>query len=141
MHPTTGNLILAAALALGATGSRPTIAEFHLGPWEQEIGYSQAVKVGNHLYVSGTIGNPESGLEDQLKQAYQGIQKTMDAYRATFGNVVVERIYTTDIEELKKLQDTRKKIYGDRLPAATWVEVRRLYLPGAKLEIEVELVL
>jgi enamine deaminase RidA (YjgF/YER057c/UK114 family) len=65
----------------------------------------------------------------------------MENYKAGFSNVVMERIYTTDIEALVKCQETRKRIYGDHLPAATWVEVKRLYMAGAKLEIEVELVM
>jgi enamine deaminase RidA (YjgF/YER057c/UK114 family) len=52
----------------------------------------------------------------------------------------MERIYTTDMDGLIKCQETRKRIYGDWLPAATWVEVRRLYTPEAMIEIEVELV-
>jgi len=53
----------------------------------------------------------------------------------------MERIYTTDIEALIRSQQTRKKIYGDWAPAATWVEVKRLYSAGDKIEIEVEVAL
>ena len=53
---------------------------------------------------------------------------------------MMERIYTTDMEALIKSQETRKSFYGTWLPAATWVEVKRLYVPEAALEIEVELV-
>ena len=79
-------------------------------------------------------------MEAQMKLAYSSIEKTMDHYGASFSNVVMERIYTTDIDGLIKCQETRKRIYGNWLPASSWVEVRRLYAPEAIIEIEVELV-
>ena len=128
-----------------ASHSKPSVSVYHEGPWEQQIGYSQAVRAGHTIYISGTIGANEKGvpqdLESQMHLAYEAIRKTMSHYGADFSKVVMERIYTTDIESLIKCQDARKKIYGDWLPAATWVEVKRLYTPDAKLEIEVEVVL
>jgi enamine deaminase RidA (YjgF/YER057c/UK114 family) len=133
---------LATALALAslcACASPRQRDSFHLGPWEQEIGYAQAVRVGDRVYVSGSVGDPKTTLDEQLQRAYASIQKTLDHYGATFANVAKERIYTTDLEALIKAQETRKKIYGGHLPAATWVEVKRLYQPGGKIEIEVDL--
>ena len=124
---------------------KPQFSVYHEGPWEQQIGYSQAVIAGRTIHISGTVGANEKGfpreMESQVKLAYAAIQKTMSHYGADFSNVVMERIYTTDMESLIKCQEARKKIYGDWLPAATWVEVKHLYAPEAKLEIEVEVVL
>jgi enamine deaminase RidA (YjgF/YER057c/UK114 family) len=78
-----------------------------------------------------------SDLEGQMKLAYDGIQKTLAHYKTDLSHVVMERIYTTDIEALIRSQETRKKIYGNWAPTATWVEVRRLYGAGDKIEIEV----
>lgn len=115
---------------------------YHLGPWESEIGYSQAVLAGRTVYISGTVGADEKGfppdMQSQMLLAYAGIQKTMSHYGADFSNVVNEHIYTTDMDTLIKCQETRKKIYGNWQPAATWVETKRLYTPEAKIEIEVE---
>ena len=118
---------------------------YHAGPWEESIGYSQAVRVGNMLYVSGTVGADAKGqpadLDGQMKKAYAGIQKTLAHYNADFSHVVMERIYTTDIEALIRSQDTRKQFYGASAPAATWVEVKRLYGAADKIEIEVQVAL
>ncbi|WP_262711205.1 RidA family protein [Chryseobacterium indologenes] len=57
-------------------------------------------------------------------------------YGATFDNVVKENLYTTDIEAMKKYNDVRKKYYNNDFPAATWVQVQRLYMPESKLEVE-----
>ncbi len=115
---------------------------FHLGPWEQRIGYSQAVRSGHVLYVSGTVGANSEGqpadLDGQMKIAYTAIQKTLDHYHSDFSHVVMEHIYTTDIEALIRSQETRKQFYGDAAPAATWVEVKRLYGSADKIEIEVQ---
>jgi enamine deaminase RidA (YjgF/YER057c/UK114 family) len=128
-----------------AGDKKPQFSVYHEGPWEEQIGYSQAVRAGHTIYISGTVGANEKGfppeMESQMQLAYATIRKTMSHYGADFSNVVMERIYTTDMESLIKSQEARKKIYGDWLPAATWVEVKHLYAPEAKLEIEVEVVL
>ena len=125
-----------------AAGEKSSSEAFHLGPWEQAIGYSQAIRKGGTLYISGTVGANAKGepsdLDGQMKKAYEGIQKTLEHYNTDFSHVVAERIYTTDIDELIRSQPTRKQFYGDALPAATWVQVSRLYSPADKIEIELE---
>jgi 2-iminobutanoate/2-iminopropanoate deaminase len=130
------------ALLAGCASSRK-ITEYHLGPWEKDIGYSQAIRVGNRLIVAGTIGAAPDArdMESQMRNAYQAIEKTLHAHGVSFNNVVSEHIHTTDMDALIRCQETRKKIYGGRLPAATWVQIERLYVKEALLEIEVEAVL
>jgi 2-iminobutanoate/2-iminopropanoate deaminase len=115
---------------------------FHAGPWEDEIGYAQAIRSGRTVHVSGTVGADSTGqpadLDGQMKLAYDGIQKTLAHYKTDLSHVAMERIYTTDMEALIRSQATRKKIYKNWAPAATWVEVKRLYGAGDKIEIEVE---
>jgi len=115
---------------------------FHAGPWEESIGYAQAIRSGRTIHISGTVGPDAKGqpedLDGQMKKAYEGIRKTLAHYSTDFSHVVMEHIYTTDIEALIRSQETRKKIYGNWAPAATWVEVKRLYGPGDKIEIEIE---
>lgn len=127
-----------------ASAATTSFSIYHAGPWEQRIGYAQAVRAGHTIYISGTVGADEKGfpkdLESQLKLAYAAIENTMKHYGANFSNVAMERIYTTDMDGLIKCEQVRKGIYGTSLPAATWVEVRRLYTPEAMIEIEVELV-
>jgi enamine deaminase RidA (YjgF/YER057c/UK114 family) len=130
-----------AAATIAQKQKEPKFDAFHAGPWEETIGYAQAVRNGRTVHVSGTVGANESGqrsdLEGQMKLAYDGIQITLAHYKTDLSHVVMERIYTTDIEALIRSQETRKKIYGNWAPTATWVEVRRLYGAGDKIEIEV----
>jgi 2-iminobutanoate/2-iminopropanoate deaminase len=136
--------LLSFTLLLAACASHKPVA-YHAGPWENEIGYSQAIRIGRTLHVAGTVGADASGfpkdVESQLKLAYASIEATLAAHGATLGQVTRERVFTLDIEALKKCQETRKAIYKGHLPAATWVEVRRLYAPEALLEIEVDVAL
>jgi enamine deaminase RidA (YjgF/YER057c/UK114 family) len=146
-------LILSCICVVGQTPAEPAQKQspvsafdtYHAGPWEQRIGYSQALRSGNVLYVSGTVGVDEKGqpadLDGQMKNAYAAIQKTLVHYHTDLSHVVMERIYTTDIEALIRSQETRKRIYGDSLPAATWIEVKRLYGAADKIEIEVQVAL
>jgi 2-iminobutanoate/2-iminopropanoate deaminase len=139
----SGLAFLAAAHAVGGQKQKESHYDvFHAGAWEEDIGYAQAVRSGRTLHISGTVGANDKGqpadLDGQLKLAYDGIQKALAHYKTDLKHVVMERIYTTDMEALIRSQETRKKIYGTWAPAATWVEVRRLYSAGDKIEIEVE---
>ncbi len=138
-------LPLAVMLAACAPSAPKAAArsEFHLGTWEQEIGYSQSVRVGDRIIVAGTIGasGKATDMESQLKAAYATIVQTLAHDKATMKDVVKETIYCRDMNALIACQETRKKIYEGNLPAATWVQIDRLYMPSALLEIEVEAVL
>ena len=107
--------------------------------WQNEqdtsAGYAQVVKVDNVLYISGTVArdiNPES-----ITRLYKGIERSLQQYGATFQNVVKENLYTTDIEAMKKNNAARKAFYKGDFPAATWVQISRLFMKDAKLEVEV----
>ena len=141
--PSTLKYAVLGALLLGSACAPPkaTLTSFHRGPWENQIGFSKAVQVGNRIYISGSVGDPTKPYEEQLRQAYSEIQETLEHYKTGFSNVVVEHIYTTDMESLVKCLGIRKELYKGHLPAATWVEVKGLYQKGLQIEIEVEVVL
>lgn len=124
--------------ACAAQGEREPLGIYHdLEEIEKSVGYAQAVRSGEWLFVSGTIGRGET-LDAQMQNAYERIRKALAAHGAGFEDIVRETIYTTDFEALIAAQETRKRFYGGHTPAATWVQISRLYVPGAKLEIEVQ---
>jgi len=94
----------------------------------------QVVKVDNVLYISGVVST-EITLKG-ITQLYKGLEKSLKSYGATFQNVVKENFYTTDIDAMKKFNSARKAFYNGDFPAATWVQVSRLYMSEAKLEVE-----
>ena len=109
--------------------------KFNLGAWENEIGYAEAVRVGNVLYVSGTVGG--GAMPDAIKQAYDTIGRTLAAHRLGFQHVVKENIFTTDLDALKTNKDVRKSYYQGDFPASTWVQISRLYDPKNVIEVEI----
>lgn len=108
--------------------------------WNSELkqdttaGYTQVLKVDNVLYISGTV--TRNITPEGITSVYNALKASLASYGATFENVVKENLYTTDIEAMKKYNYVRKKFYAGDFPAATWVQVVRLYMPEAKLEIE-----
>jgi 2-iminobutanoate/2-iminopropanoate deaminase len=127
-------VVVAATLAGCASTSQKSTC-YHLDESvETNIGFCQAVRSGNTLHISGTVGAGE--MPEATRKAYDGLRKTLEANGLSFADVVKETVYTTDMEEFKKAGGIRKSYYGARFPAATWVEVRRLYLPQFVVEIE-----
>jgi len=130
--------IVLCLLVLGAYISAPAaemrVEKYHAGDWENDIGYCQAVRVGQLLYISGTTGAGK--MPEAIRGAYDNLAKTLKAHGLTFKDVVKENIYTTDIDALKANNSIRLAFYDKSFPAATWVQVQRLYLPDQIIEIE-----
>ncbi|MEE1946736.1 RidA family protein [Pedobacter sp. KR3-3] len=100
----------------------------------ESAGYAQVVKVGNTIYISGV---PTSDLSPQgITRLYKTLEECLNAFGATSRDVVKETLYTTDIEAMKKYNDSRKEFYKGDFPAATWVQISRLYEADAKLEVD-----
>jgi enamine deaminase RidA (YjgF/YER057c/UK114 family) len=101
---------------------------------ETGIGYCQAVRVDNTLYIAGTAGQGE--MASAMHSVYERLQKTLEANGLTFANVVKENVYATDLDAFIRNKELRKNYYGHTYPAATWVQVQRLYVPSLVVEIE-----
>ena len=114
-------------------------------PWEQEYGYSQAVKVGNTIYLAGQVSHDDKGsivglgdMEMQMRQAYANIQKVLALYGATMGNIVDEMIFVRDMEAaFAAALKCRREIYsGAPVVASTIVQIQRLAFPEFMIEIK-----
>jgi enamine deaminase RidA (YjgF/YER057c/UK114 family) len=118
---------------------------FHLREAEKELGFAQAVRSGNTLYVSGTcaVGLDNKvvapgDMRGQLEHIYRIITMALAAHGASFEHVVKEMIFVNDIDALREALPIRKKFYtGAAPPAATWIEVSRFMRPDFVIEIEV----
>ncbi len=137
------NLFIALFLLLSVSTTaqkiKPPIEKekWHWGnPNKQDTsaGYAQTVKVGDVLYISGTVATDIT--EEGVKRLYSALERSLKQYGLTFQHVVKENLYTTDIELMKQFNFVRKQFYKGDFPAATWVQIVRLYMPDAKLEIE-----
>ena len=126
-------LLLLAAFPL-ANAAEVKIEKYQEGDWEDEIGYRAAVRVDQTLYISGVAASGE--MPAAVRETYNGLAKILKAHGLTFKNVVKENIYTTNLDALKANQKLRLSYYGKDLPAATWVQVQRLYMPDHVIEVE-----
>jgi len=130
--PLVGALGLAAC-ATASTASEHTCTHRNVAI-ETQIGFCQAVRSGGLLYVSGTVGQGE--MPAAVSSTYERLGEILAQNGLAFANVVKENVYTTDLEAFEKTADVRKRFYGGNLPAATWVEVKRLFAPQLVVEIE-----
>ncbi|WP_306519925.1 RidA family protein [Rheinheimera sp.] len=105
-------------------------------PWENDVGYSQVVKHGNILYISG-IPSEKATFDEQVDDIYTQIKKILADYDVGTEAIVKEVIFTTDIEALKTAIPARKVHFNGKYPAASWVEVKRLWSKSNLLEVEV----
>ena len=101
---------------------------------DTSAGYAQAVRVDNVLYISGSVSRDVT--PEGIARVYSTLQKTLEHFGASFQNVVKENLYTTDMEAMKKYNDARKIFYKGDFPAATWVQINRLFMHEARLEVE-----
>lgn len=97
-------------------------------------GYVQTLRVDNVLYISGAVARDVT--PEGITRVYQALERSLKAFGATFQNVVKENLYTTDMEAMKKYNDARKAFYKGDFPAATWVQISRLFMHDARLEVE-----
>lgn len=117
------------------------VERYHSGSWEQDIGYTQAIRHGNILYVSGVVSGGET-MEEQVTNVYREIQRILERFDADLDDIVKEVLYTTDIEATKQAIPARKEFFPNGIyPTASWVQIERLFSPGAMVEVEVEVML
>jgi enamine deaminase RidA (YjgF/YER057c/UK114 family) len=117
-------------------------------PWEPEVGYSRAVRVGDRIVVTGTTatlpGGGHAGEGDAGAQAQQ-IFKNIEAALAGLGgglrDVLRTRIYVLDIErDWEAVGRAHKEALGETMPATSMIEVSRFIAPWMLVEIEAEAV-
>lgn len=116
-------------------------------PWEAVVGYSRAVRVGNMIFVTGTIAADESGAilhtGDPYAQTVAAIRKIEAALQragADLSAVVRTRIFATNIDHWRQIGQAHAEFFGRIRPATTMVEISRLVSPEALVEIEADAV-
>jgi enamine deaminase RidA (YjgF/YER057c/UK114 family) len=112
--------------------------------WEDIVGYSRAVKIGNLIEVAGTTSLDENGLVvgvndpyQQTKYAITKIEKALATAGATLHDVIRTRMFVTDISRWEEIGKAHGEYFKNIKPASTMVEVRALISPELLVEIEV----
>jgi reactive intermediate/imine deaminase len=110
--------------------------------------YTDAVRAGDLLFVSGIVpvdaeGNLV-GADDVVAQAravFESMRRVLAAAGATAADVVKVTVFLTDVDDRPQINPVRQEFFGAARPASTLVEVSRLAVPGAKIEVEAVAVL
>lgn len=120
----------------GCVNTTESIERKSYFPWENETGYSQVVKHGNTLYVSG-ITSEKTTFDGQIDDIYTNIKRMLADYNIGMDAIVKEVVFTTDIEGLRTAIPTRKAHFNGKYPSSSWVEVKRLWSKSHLLEVEI----
>lgn len=112
--------------------------------WEDIVGYSRAVRVGNIVEVAGTTAVDENGKTvgaddpyEQTKFILAKIEKALIAAGAAMKDVVRARMFVTDISRWEEIGRAHGEFFREIKPAASMIEVKGLIGPELLVEIEV----
>jgi enamine deaminase RidA (YjgF/YER057c/UK114 family) len=116
-----------------------------LSAFEDEIGYSRALRVGNRIIVSGSVaarpdGSVPEDAGDQADLIFSQIFGHIETLGGTAADVVRVRMFVTDMADADEISAAFSRALKPTRPAATLVAVAALYDPRWKVEIEAEAV-
>ena len=111
--------------------------------WEEQVGYSRAIRIGNEIQVSGTTATDDEGnlvgVGDSYAQTRQALANSADALDEAGGSlddVVRTRMFVTDIDDWEAIGRAHREAFGSVRPATSMVQVERLVDPEMLVEIE-----
>lgn len=117
-------------------------------PWEPIVGFSRAVKIGNQIFIAGTVAVDAEGTihgigdyYEQTKYIFLKIEKALKEVGADLNDVVRTRMFVVDIKNWEAVAKAHAELFKDIKPAATMVEISKLIDDRCLVEIEVDAVI
>ena len=105
--------------------------------------YAHAVRAeGPLLFVSGVVPVDEQGrlsgddVVEQTRVVFRNLGEVLAAAGASFADVIKVTVFLTDVDDRPLINPVRRDAFGATRPASTLVEVSRLAIPGARIEVE-----
>ena len=111
--------------------------------WEDIVGYSRAVRIGNQIEISGTVAVNEQGVVGkgdayaQTKFILQKVEGVLRQAGFTLEDVVRTRMYVTDISRWEEVGKAHGEFFGKIKPATSMIQVSAFIEPDYLVEIEV----
>jgi enamine deaminase RidA (YjgF/YER057c/UK114 family) len=113
--------------------------------WESVFGYSRAVCIENHIYISGTTSTDENGnivgkndIYLQTIQIFKKIRSILQGLESDLNDIVRTRIYMVDMDNWQEVAKAHFELFNEIRPTCTIIEVNRLIDPDLLVEIEVD---
>lgn len=111
--------------------------------WEDIVGYSRAVKIGNMVEVTGTVAVDDHSVlvggnsaYEQTRFIIQKIEKVLKSAGASLNDVIRTRMFVTDISRWEEYGRAHGEFFGQIKPCTSMIEVKGLIAPEYLIEIE-----
>ena len=113
--------------------------------WEPVMGYSRAVRSGNVIAVTGTVGINADGtyaptMGEQTRRSLSIIKAAVEALGGKCEHIIRTRMFVTDVSKWEEVATVHGEVFADTRPATSILEVTRLIDPDAQIEIEADAV-
>ncbi len=116
--------------------------------WEDIVGYSRAVRIGNHIEVTGTVAIDEGGnlvgegnAYEQTAFIIKKIELVLQRAGASLKDVIRTRIFVTDISRWEEYGRAHGEFFGTIKPCTSMIEIKSLIDPAYLVEIEATAIL
>ena len=111
--------------------------------WEPKMGYSRAVRAGNVIAVTGTVGINADGtypktVGEQAQRSLDIIQAAIEALGGSIEHVIRTRMFVTDVSKWQEVAAVHGKVFANIRPATSILEVAKLIDADAQIEIEAD---
>lgn len=113
-------------------------------PWEAQVGYSRAIRVGNTVWVAGTTASNEQGeligrgdAYAQMRYILDKIGRALEQAGSRLEDVVRVEIFVTDISRWPEIGRAHAEVFGHTRPANFMIEVKGLVDPEMLVEVAV----
>ena len=111
--------------------------------WEPKMGYSRAVRSGNYIAVTGSVGINADGtysksMGDRARRSLAIIRAAIEKLGGTMRNVIRTRMYVTDVSKWEEVAAVHGEVFSEIRPATTIVEIAKLIDGDAQIEIEAD---